>query len=245
MKIALIGYGKMGKALQAAAERKNHNVVCFIDSPQDWEKQCKPLGAIADVAIEFSTPESAVDNIKRCFNEHIPVVCGSTGWHHRMDEIKTCCKEKEGTLVWAANFSPGVNLFFLLNTWLARQMDKFTQYDASIEEIHHTEKRDKPSGTAIHLANQMIDKITRLERWVKAEEAGEDLSEIPVFSERIKNVTGIHTVTYESDLDVIEIRHTAKNRTGFAFGALIAAEWINNKQKKGIFTMDDVLFNSF
>ena len=240
MKIAIIGYGKMGKAIHALAENKGHNVVCFIDSTADWDKSCKPLGDLADVAIEFTGPETAIPNIIRCFREHIPVVCGSTGWTDNMQLVEEAQAKYDGALVWAPNFSPGVNLFFQLNEWFADIMEKFPDYDVSIEEIHHTKKLDAPSGTAVYLANQLIDKLSRIKKWVRAEEAGEDLSELPVFSERIDDVTGIHTVSYESNIDRIELRHSAKNRLGFTAGALLAASWIINK--KGIFTLKDILF---
>lgn len=240
MKIAIIGYGKMGKAIHALAEKKGHNIVCFIDSPADWNKSCKPLGDLADVAIEFTGPETAVPNIIRCFQEHIPVVCGSTGWIDKMQEVEQAQKKYEGTLVWSPNFSPGVNLFFQLNEWFAGIMEKFPDYDVAIEEIHHTKKLDAPSGTAVYLANQLIDKLSRIKKWVHAEEATDELSELPIFCERIEDVTGIHTVSYESDIDRIELRHAAKNRLGFTAGALLAADWIIGK--KGIFTLKDILF---
>ncbi len=245
MKIALIGYGRMGKAIHALAQQKGHNIVCMIDSPEDWDRACKPLGDIADVAIEFSLPAVAKQNILRCFEEKIPVVCGTTGWLNDLEEITYICKQKNGTLIWAPNFSPGVNLFFSLNEWMGNIMNAFPDYDTSLEEIHHTGKLDAPSGTAIYLANQLTEKIQRLKKWIPAEEATDDLSELPVFSERIEDVTGIHTVTWESEIDQIQIRHTAKNRTGFAYGAIIAAEWTKKNKNPGVFTFKDILFNAF
>lgn len=245
MKIALIGYGKMGKAVHAIAKQKGYPVPCIIDNEEDWTRNCKPLSEVADVAIEFSQPSVATNNILRCFDQGIPVISGTTGWQNCLQEITAEAKSKSGTLIWAPNFSPGVNLFFHLNEWMSSMMNSFPDYDTSIEEIHHTEKLDAPSGTAIHLANQLISNMDRLKSWVKAEEASDDLSEIPIFSERIENVTGIHTVTWQSQIDQIEIRHTAKNRSGFAYGAMLAAEWAVKNNKSGVFTFKDLLFKGF
>jgi len=245
MKIALIGYGKMGKTIHALASQKGHTITCTIDNQQEWDKTCKPLGEVADVAIEFSIPEAATQNILRCFKENIPVVCGTTGWLHDLGMVTEACNKANGTLIYAPNFSPGVNLFFSLNEWMGKLMNKFPDYDTSIEEIHHTQKLDAPSGTAIHLANKLIEEMERLKKWVPADEASEDLSELTVFSERIEQVTGIHTVTWESEIDQIQIRHTAKNRSGFAYGAVLSAEWIHKNKKKGVFPFQKILFNAF
>ncbi len=234
----------MGKAIHTLATQKGHTVTCTIDNPKEWNQMEKPLGLMADVAIEFSTPETATENLFRCLEEKIPVVCGTTGWLEHLEEISKAYKQEQGTLVWAPNFSPGVNLFFSLNQWLAQQMEAFPQYQTSLEEIHHTGKLDKPSGTAIHLAEQLIQAHKGLQAWKEAEAALEETGTIPITSERIEHVTGIHTVSWESEIDQITIRHTAKNRSGFALGAILAAEWIVEQKKRGVYPFNKVLFNT-
>lgn len=231
MKIALFGYGKMGKAIEKIALKRGHTIVARIDMGMldaDF--------SMADVAIDFSVPGEAFNNINKCFNKNIPIVCGTTGWLDKFDEAKQLCKEKNGAFIYASNFSLGVNLFFELNRQLATMMNRFKEYKVHIEETHHTQKLDAPSGTAITLAEGIIDS-SDLKAWKLG--VTESPDEIPITSKRIDNVPGIHTITYASEVDEIEIMHSAKSREGFALGAVIAAEWL--KGKTGIFTMKDVL----
>ena len=227
MKIALLGYGRMGQAIEKIAIDRGHTIVAKIDkdNPDEAYK--------ADVAINFSVPMAAYENITSAIEKKIPVVCGTTGWLDRLDEVETLCQQNEGAFLYASNFSLGVNLFFELNVKLADMMQKQPLYTASIEEIHHTQKLDKPSGTAITLA-EGIPSAGNL--WHLVEDNGEG---VPITSIRKDEVPGTHTVTHRSEIDEISITHTAHNRTGFALGAIIAAEWIQNK--KGIFSMRDVL----
>jgi 4-hydroxy-tetrahydrodipicolinate reductase len=227
MKIALLGYGRMGQAIEQIAIDRGHTIVAKIDKDNPNEVY------EADVAINFSIPMAAYENITSAINKKIPVVCGTTGWLDRLEEVETLCQQNEGAFLYASNFSLGVNLFFELNAKLAEMMQKHPLYTASIEEIHHTQKLDKPSGTAITLA-----KGIPLEgnAWHLAEDKGEG---VPITSIRKDEVPGTHTVTHRSEIDEISITHTAHNRTGFALGAVLAAEWIQDK--KGIFSMKDVL----
>ena len=236
MKIALIGYGKMGKAIEGIAMQKGHEIVLRISSQNSGELTLGNLQR-ADVAIEFTNPHSAVDNIKKCMDAHVPVVSGSTGWLQSWDEIKDYCNKKNGALVYASNFSIGVNLFFELNTYLARLMSAYPTYDVMLEEIHHTQKKDAPSGTAITLAEQIMQQITSKKRWVNEE--NNDKEELSIISKRIDPAPGTHTIKYTSAIDDIEITHTAHNRQGFASGAVLAAEFLQNKN--GIYSMKDVL----
>jgi 4-hydroxy-tetrahydrodipicolinate reductase len=236
MKLVLIGYGKMGKAIEEAALQRGHSIVLTIDQPnlQDFTKE--NLNA-ADAAIEFTGPNSAFDNIKKCLGFDIPVVSGSTGWIERMDEIKNYCAEKNGSFIYSSNYSVGVNIFFELNKKLASLMASQKEYEMILEETHHTEKRDAPSGTAITLATQVLEAIKRKKRWVN--DLSDNPEDLEIISHRIDPAPGIHQVRYSSAIDDIEIIHTAHNRKGFAFGAVLAAEYIYNK--KGFFTMKDVL----
>ena len=227
MKIALLGYGRMGQAIEKIAIDRGHTIVAKIDKDNPDEAY------EADVAINFSVPMAAYENITSAINKKIPVVCGTTGWLDRLDEVETLCQQNEGAFLYASNFSLGVNLFFELNVKLADMMQKQPPYTASIEEIHHTQKLDKPSGTAITLA-EGIPSAGNV--WHLVEDNGEG---VPITSIRKDEVPGTHTVTHRSEIDEISITHTAHNRTGFALGAIIAAEWIQNK--KGIFSMRDVL----
>lgn len=231
MKIALLGYGRMGKAIEEIAKSRGHVIVAKIDkdNPNDSISD-------ADVAINFSVPSAAVDNITNTLNQSIPVVCGTTGWLEHKAEIEHLCEEKKGAFLYASNFSLGVNIFFALNEKLAQMMEQHTQYAASIEEIHHTEKLDAPSGTAITLAEGILPH-TKQQSWKLAEEANEQ--DLAITAKRKPQVPGTHTVTYNSETDVISIEHIAHNRDGFAMGAVIAAEWIVGKS--GIFSMRDVL----
>jgi len=236
MKIALIGYGKMGKAIEAIALSKGHEIVLRIDIQNNHEFTQQAL-QLADVAIEFTGPHSAFDNVKKCMDWGIPVVSGSTGWLDKWDEIKKLCDSNKGTLIYSSNYSIGVNLFFELNKQLAKLMDPYHDYDISMTEIHHTEKKDAPSGTAISLAEQILSNIERKNKWVNV--ASSSVSDLVIQSERIDPAPGTHSVKYSSPIDDIEIIHTAHTRIGFASGAVLAAEFAY--QKKGTFTMKDVL----
>ena len=230
MQIALFGYGKMGKVIEAVALQRGHAIALKITS----NTKTYQLSDI-DVAIDFSTPESAVQNIKQCLLQNVPVICGTTGWLKNYEAMVQLCKDTNGTFLYASNFSLGVNMFFELNTTLAKLMKGLPQYKASIEEIHHTQKLDEPSGTAITLANDIIVH-SDYTHWTLE---NPKTHELPITAKRIENVPGTHEITYESGVDSIQIKHTAHSREGFALGAVIAAEWLHGK--KGIFTMKDVL----
>lgn len=236
MKIALIGYGKMGKAIESIALSKGHEIVLKIDiqNNQDFTEAALQK---ADVAIEFTGPHSAFENVKKCIAWGVPVVSGSTGWLDQWAEIKDLCAEKNGTLIYSSNYSIGVNLFFELNKQLAQLMESYNSYDVSMTEVHHTEKKDAPSGTAISLAEQILTNLGRKNKWVNT--ASGNSNELVIQSERIDPAPGTHIVKYSSDIDDIEIIHTAHTRIGFASGAVLAAEFAF--EKKGIFTMKDVL----
>jgi len=236
MKIALIGYGKMGKAIESIALSKGHEIVLKIDiqNNQDFTEAALQK---ADVAIEFTGPHSAFENVKKCIAWGVPVVSGSTGWLDQWAEIKDLCAEKTGTLIYSSNYSIGVNLFFELNKQLAQLMESYDSYDVSMTEVHHTEKKDAPSGTAISLAEQILTNLGRKNKWVNA--ASGNSNELVIQSERIDPAPGTHIVKYSSEVDDIEIIHTAHTRVGFASGAVLAAEFAF--EKKGIFTMKDVL----
>lgn len=236
MKIALIGYGKMGKAIEEIAMKNGHEVVLKITSQNISDFNIENLQR-ADVAIEFTNPHSALENLKKCFDANIPVVCGSTGWLDHWQEIENYCTEKNGTLLFASNFSVGVNIFFELNKKLAALMNNRPEYNISIEEIHHTQKKDAPSGTAITLAEGILNNNHNKEKWVLGEKANN--AELSITSKRIDPAPGTHIINYNSLIDSIEIKHTAHSRVGFASGAVLAAEYILDK--KGIFGMKDVL----
>lgn len=231
MKIALLGYGKMGKTIEQIAQNRGHEIVGIKDSLQNDFNML----ANADVAIDFSIPSAAVENISNCFEHNIPVISGTTGWLAYYDDMVKLCQETNGTFLYGSNFSLGVNIFFEVNKHLSKLMAQHSQYHVAIEEIHHTQKLDAPSGTAITLAEQIIEE-TSLTHW---ELDSASLEAVPIKALRIEKVPGTHTVSYTSDIDTIEIKHTAHSREGFALGAVIAAEWIVGK--KGIFTMKDVL----
>ena len=230
MKIALLGYGKMGKVIEKIALERGHEIVLRKTSSTTFEGLTN-----ADVAIDFSIPEVAVCNISECLHTNIPIVSGTTGWLDKYNEMVSLCVEKKGAFIYGSNFSLGVNLFFELNNHLAKMMAKFNQYKVTMEEIHHTQKLDKPSGTAITLANGIIEN-SKYDSWT-LEYAKEN--QILIDAQRIENVPGTHTISYISDVDAIEIKHTAFNREGFALGSVLAAEWIVGKT--GVFTMKDVL----
>lgn len=236
MKIALLGYGKMGKTIEGIAIERGHEIVLKVDDHNKDSVTTKDLSK-ADVAIEFSTPQSAYNNILLCFEANIPIVVGTTAWLDKLGEVKKICKEKNQAFFHASNFSIGVNLFFQLNKKLATMMSGYKQYIPSMEEIHHTEKLDSPSGTAISLANDLIAIHPEKKSWVNSASGKTD--ELSIISKREPNVPGTHTISYTSDVDTIEIKHTAHSRKGFAEGAVIAAEWLIGK--KGCYTMNDML----
>jgi len=230
MKIALLGYGKMGKVIERIALERGHEIVMRKAGKDSFEGLEN-----ADVAIDFSVPDAAISNISTCLNSNMPVISGTTGWLDNYDKMVSLCEEKKGAFIYGSNFSLGVNIFFELNDHLAKIMAKFDQYKVAMEEVHHTQKLDAPSGTAITLAKGIIDN-SDYSSWA-LENAKED--EILIDAKRIENVPGTHSVFYNSEVDTIEIKHTAHSRDGFALGAVIAAEWIQDK--KGVFTMKDVL----
>ena len=247
MKIALLGYGKMGKIIERIALQNDHEIVAKINNEDDWkqfENSAKTNSCScsqADVAIEFSTPQTAVKNIYRCFELNIPVVVGTTGWHEQKEEIFSFCEQNQKALFHASNFSIGMNLFFELNNRLAQLMKNFPDYHVHIEETHHLQKLDKPSGTAITLAENLISNYPAKTSW--ACDTIHELSEtLTIKTFREEDVFGIHNVIYKSNEDMIEIKHEAKSREGFAKGALLAAEWLLDK--KGVFTMTDLIKDS-
>jgi 4-hydroxy-tetrahydrodipicolinate reductase len=236
MKVALIGYGKMGKAIEEIAIKNGDEIVLKISSSG---KELFTVENIkkADVAIEFTNPHSSVENIKKCLDAGVPVVCGSTGWLKQFDDVENYCRQKNGCFLYASNFSIGVNIFFEVNKYLAQLMNNQNDYQVSVEEIHHTQKKDSPSGTAITIAEQIIQKINAKKEWLNAETKNEN--QLQITSKRIDDIPGTHKVLYNSSADDIEIIHTAHNRTGFAAGAVQAAKFVIGK--KGIFGMNDVL----
>jgi len=231
MNIALLGYGRMGKTIEQIAIKRGHNIVLKVDKDDKNYDITK-----ADVAIDFSIPNVAFNNISNCLNNNVPAISGTTGWLENYDKAVALCEEKKGAFIYASNYSLGVNIFFELNKTLAKMMSTLKQYHVSMEEIHHTQKIDAPSGTAITLAEGIIAKHDGFDHW-KLDESGENT--IPITAKRIENVPGTHTVNYSSEVDSISIEHIAHNRQGFALGAVVAAEWIVGKT--GVFTMNDVL----
>lgn len=236
MKIALIGYGKMGKAIETIALEKGHTIALKIDAHNTDELTKEQLQQ-CDVAIEFTNPASAVKNIMACIDAGIPIVSGSTGWLDKLEKVKNYCTEKSGTFLYASNFSIGVNIFFEINKRLASLMAGHREYDVTVEEIHHTEKKDAPSGTAITIAEHILQHHPQKARWTNETAVSPD--ELSIVSKRIDPAPGTHHVKYSSPIDDIEIIHTAHNRSGFAMGAVMAAAYIS--RRKGIFTMQDVL----
>ena len=230
MKIALLGYGRMGKEIEKIALSRGHEIVIRKDVDDEIDI------TLADVAIDFSVPHSAFNNIKNCIDNNVPVISGTTGWLEKYEEAVAICEEKNSAFIYASNYSLGVNIFFELNKQLAKMMSSLEDYNISMEEIHHTKKLDAPSGTAITLAEGIIENSTK-ENWELGDKTSKE--NIPIIAKRIPEVPGTHTVWYDSEVDSIEIKHTANNRKGFALGAVVAAEWILGK--KGVFTMKDVL----
>ena len=235
MKIALIGYGKMGKEIENIALNRGHSIHLIIDLENAQDIQSDKFRE-CDVAIEFTRPSSVLSNIHEAFNAGIPIVTGTTGWHEELNSITEKCNAGNNALFHASNFSIGVNIFFAINEYAAKIMNKFSDYDVSMEESHHIHKLDAPSGTAISLANIITKNLDRKESWTLKQAKTE---QIPIQVIREGEITGIHKVHYISNVDTINLSHTAKNRTGFAMGAVLAAEFIYNKQ--GVFTMSDLL----
>lgn len=236
MKIALIGYGKMGHMIEGIAVERGHEIVLTVNIENIGDLNEENLSK-ADVAIEFTGPDSAFDNVKKCLDYGVPVVSGSTGWNDKLVEAKRICKEKNGGFLHASNFSVGVNIFFQVNKLLAKLMGSQPEYDVSLKEIHHTQKLDAPSGTAVTLAEQVLENIDRKKNWVNKDSSAPE--ELSIISDRIDPAPGTHFVKYTSEVDDIEIIHTAHSRKGFALGAVLAAEFLAGK--KGVFNMDDVL----
>ena len=230
MKIALLGYGKMGKVIEKIALERGHEIVLKKNENDTFDGLLN-----ANVAIDFSVPSAAISNISECINNGIPIVSGTTGWLENYNQMVALCNEKKAAFIYGSNFSLGVNLFFELNDYLSKIMSKFNQYNVSMEEIHHTQKLDKPSGTAISLANAIVNNTDKNNWSIE----NPNLDDVFIEVKRIDNVPGTHSVFYTSNEDTIEIKHTAHNREGFAFGAIIAAEWLVGKT--GVFTMKDVL----
>lgn len=234
MNIMLIGYGKMGKTIERLAVQRKHSIVARVDIGDDF---ASALATRPDVAIEFTGPDAAYNNIYRCLENNIPVLSGSTGWLNRKPEIEEFCKQQGGSFFYASNYSLGVNIFFKLNEYLARILNNHPEYNISMDEIHHTEKKDAPSGTAISIAEGIIKNLEHKISWVKGE-ANHD-KEIGIRSFRIDQVPGTHVVRFFSEIDDIELKHTAHSRDGFALGAVLVAEWL--KDRKGVFSMNDFL----
>ncbi len=242
MKIALLGYGKMGMEIERIALKKGHSIVLKTNSKSNLDAQREVLKT-ADVAIDFSQPNCALSNVRTCLELDVPVISGTTGWNESLEEAKNLCSIRKGAFLYASNFSLGVNLFFELNKKLASLMNGVLEYDVEMQETHHTQKLDAPSGTAITLAEGLVETLDRKKKWKSSIGRSIDpisKDEVLIESFRIDTITGIHSVTYTSDMDKISIYHEAFNRSGFASGAILAAEWIIGK--KGIFTMNHVLF---
>lgn len=235
MNIAIIGYGKMGKVIEQIATERGHSIVLKISSSNTSDLNEKNLKNV-DVAIEMTQPDAAKENILLCLNAGIPVTSGTTGWNHDIPLAEDAAKKNDTAFLYASNYSVGVNIFFEVNKMLAKLMDKQSDYNVSMTEVHHTQKKDSPSGTAITLANQILDNVSRKNKWSE-EENNEDTLHITALRE--EGVPGTHSIKYSSAIDDIEITHTAHNRNGFALGAVLAAEYIFNK--KGVFSMQDVL----
>ncbi len=238
LKIAIIGYGKMGKAIEMMALKRKHTVGAIIDNEEQWPSSREQLAG-CDAAIEFTTPETAPKNIRRCFELDIPVITGTTGWYNDLPAIVKSCEENRRCLFHAANFSIGVNIFFELNRQLGTMLAEMKGYSPRIVESHHSQKLDAPSGTAIALANDIVAGRDNLTKWISADEYTGQENLLPVKSYRLDDVTGTHVVLYESKIDTIEIKHSSHDRSGFAEGAILAAEWVYNRQ--GVFTMKDML----
>jgi 4-hydroxy-tetrahydrodipicolinate reductase len=242
MKIALLGYGKMGRIIEQIALSRKHEIVLTIDHENLHELTAENLQK-ADAVIEFTRPDSVLGNIDHCFNAGVPIVVGTTGWHEKLNEVKQSCEESNNALLYATNFSVGVNIFFHINRMLAKVMNNYPYYDVQVEEIHHMQKLDAPSGTAITIAEGIIDNLESKADWVNvlttddnADDDNIQPNQLLIESMRIDSVPGTHTVIYDSEVDTIEFKHTAHNRNGFALGAVLAAEWLHDK--KGFYSVD-------
>lgn len=242
MKIALLGYGKMGQIIERFALERGHEVVLKISAENRGELTSSNLSK-ADVAIDFSAPDAAISNIYACFDANVPVVVGTTGWYGQLQQVKDDCLSRNNTLLYGSNFSIGVNLFFHINQVMARLMNDFPAYDVQVEEIHHTQKLDSPSGTAMTIAEGIIVNLERKQEWVNELEGTPSdnalkADQLLIASQRIDQVPGTHTVVYSSEVDDIELKHTAHSRAGFALGAVVAAEWLQHKQ--GFYNIADI-----
>ncbi|MBE0650566.1 MAG: 4-hydroxy-tetrahydrodipicolinate reductase [Bacteroidales bacterium] len=236
MKVVISGYGKMGKTIESICRERGHEIIAVLDNEKDW-KQLKDCSASDTVVIDFSMPAVAVDNLFRSFSLGLNVVTGTTGWYDRLEEVKSVCNENGTALMYSPNFSLGVNVLFYVNKILANVMSKIGSYRGKLNEIHHIHKLDAPSGTALRLVQDILKENKALSRWVESESNNAD--EFPVLSFREGEVPGIHEIVYESEADVLTLKHEAKNRKGFALGAVLAAEFLNGRQ--GIYTMEDYL----
>ena len=235
MKVAIIGYGKMGHEIEQVLLSRGHSVALIIDQDNAHDLCAEKLAEV-DVAIEFTTPTTAYSNVRTCIECGTPVVSGTTGWHDKLEELQALCCEKNSTMIWSSNYSLGVNITFRLNRYLAELMNRFEGYNVAIEEIHHTQKKDAPSGTAISLANDILERVERKQRWVNG--PTEEADAIEITSLREGTVPGTHTVTYLSEDDKIEVKHTLFSRRALALGAVVAAEFVATR--KGVFTIDDL-----
>ena len=235
MKVAIIGYGKMGHEIEQVLLSRGHSVALIIDQDNAHDLCAEKLAGV-DVAIEFTTPTTAYSNVRTCIECGTPVVSGTTGWHDKLEELQALCRERGSSMIWSSNYSLGVNITFRLNRYLAELMNRFDAYNIDIEEIHHTQKKDAPSGTAISLANDIIARVERKQRWLN--EPTEEADAIAITSLREGMVPGTHTVTYTSEDDKIEVRHTLFSRRALALGAVVAAEFV--APRKGVFTIDDL-----
>ena len=235
MRVAIIGYGKMGHEIEQVLLSRGHSVALIIDQDNAHDLCAEKLAEV-DVAIEFTTPTTAYSNVRTCIECGTPIVSGTTGWHDKLEELQALCREKNSTMIWSSNYSLGVNITFRLNRYLAELMNRFESYNVAIEEIHHTQKKDAPSGTAISLANDILERVERKQRWLN--EPTTDSKALEIVSLREGAVPGTHTVTYESADDKIEIKHTLFSRRALALGAVVAAEFVATK--KGVFTIDDL-----
>lgn len=242
MKIALIGYGKMGKLLERFAQERGHEIILTIDADNASDIRSEKFKQ-ADVAIEFSVPHAALAHIYDSFEANVPIVVGTTGWYDDLEQVKQKCLAGNNTLLYASNFSVGVNVFFHVNKLLAKLMNRYPQYEVQVEEIHHTQKLDAPSGTAITIAEGILDGLERKHHWVnevvgQGDERSTKPNELLIESHRIEEVPGTHTVIYSSEVDELEFKHTAHSRAGFALGAILAAEWVQHK--KGFYSIQDL-----
>ena len=242
MKIVLLGYGKMGRLIEKYALKRGHEVVLVVDGKNRDTIQIEDI-AMADVAIDFSTPDAALENISLCFEANLPIVVGTTGWYEHLQEVKEICLEADQAVLYGSNFSIGVNVFFHVNKMLAKAMNPYKQYDVQVEEIHHVHKLDAPSGTAITIAEGIIENNSTKDSWVNELVDGDksiiaQQNELLIESLRIEEVPGTHTVLYSSEVDQIEFKHTAHSRDGFALGAVVAAEWLQNR--KGFYQVTEM-----